>query len=96
MPLSNSYQLETGLKVQGQGIAKFAGLTGHITCVTPHSASEVTPLGHFEHSKVPLWTKNGKKMITADRYLSIHATSLHYLLPFHVISLTVEHVTIIS
>ncbi|CAB3240407.1 unnamed protein product [Arctia plantaginis] len=71
VPLSNSYQLETGLKAQGQGIAKFAGLTGHVTSITPHSASEVTPVGHFEHGKVPLWTKNGKKMITADSYMDL-------------------------
>ncbi|XP_075970776.1 queuine tRNA-ribosyltransferase accessory subunit 2 [Anticarsia gemmatalis] len=71
VPLSNSYQLEPGLKAQGQGIAKFAGLTEHITCVTPHNVSDVTPPGHFELDKVPLWTKNGKKMISADRYMDL-------------------------
>lgn len=71
VPLSNSYQLEPGLKAQGQGIAKFAGLDGHFTCITPHSASEVTPAGHFELGKVPLWTKNGKKLITADSYMDL-------------------------
>lgn len=67
LPLSNSIQLETGVKLQNDGVAKFAGLLGHVTCATLHSLSEVTPSGHFELDRVPLWTKNGKKMITANR-----------------------------
>lgn len=71
VPLSNSLQLEAGLKAQSEGLAKFAGLPGHVTCVTLHNMNEVTPCGHFEVDKVPLWTKHGKKMITADRYVYI-------------------------
>lgn len=67
VPLSNSIQLETGLKVQGEGVGKFAGLPEHVTCATLHNINDVTPLGHFEYDKVPLWTKNGKKMMTAER-----------------------------
>lgn len=67
MPLSNSVQIEPGLKAQGEGVAKFVGLPNHFICVTLHNMSEVTPPGHFELEKVPLWTKNGKKMITAER-----------------------------
>lgn len=67
VPLSNSAQLEAGVKAQGEGVAKFSGLPGHVTCTTLHNINEVTPPGHFEHDKIPLWTKNGKKMITADR-----------------------------
>ncbi|KAL0851334.1 hypothetical protein ABMA28_007154 [Loxostege sticticalis] len=69
VPLSNSAQLENGLKAQGQGVAKFAGLPNHITCATLHGNNELTPPGHFEGNLVPLWTKQGKKMITADRYM---------------------------
>ncbi|CAG9796728.1 unnamed protein product [Diatraea saccharalis] len=71
VPLSNSARLEIGVKAQGEGIAKFAGLQGHVTCATLHNASEMTPPGHFEANFVPMWTKNGKKMITADRYMDI-------------------------
>ncbi|XP_026759004.2 queuine tRNA-ribosyltransferase accessory subunit 2 [Galleria mellonella] len=71
VPLSKSYQLETGLKAQGEGVAKFAGLQNHLTCVTLHGASEITPSGHFESDSVPLWTKNGKKMISANRYMDL-------------------------
>ncbi|XP_059048140.1 queuine tRNA-ribosyltransferase accessory subunit 2 [Achroia grisella] len=71
VPLSKSYQLETGLKAQGEGVAKFAGLQNHLTCVTLHAVSEVTPTGHFESDLVPLWTKNGKKMISANRYMDL-------------------------
>lgn len=59
------------MKAQGQGVGKFAGLPEHVTCVMPHNASEVTPAGHFELETVPLWTKNGKKMISADRYYNV-------------------------
>ncbi|CAH2102735.1 unnamed protein product [Euphydryas editha] len=71
VPLSNSIQLEIGVKVQNDGVAKFAGLSGHATCVTLNNLSEVTPSGHFEPNKVPLWTKNGKKMISANRYMDV-------------------------
>ncbi|XP_023954027.2 queuine tRNA-ribosyltransferase accessory subunit 2 [Bicyclus anynana] len=71
LPLSNSIHLETGVKVQNDGVAKFAGLQGHATCTTLHSLSESTPMGHFELDRVPLWTKNGKKMISADRYMDV-------------------------
>lgn len=69
VPLSNSIQLENGVKVQNDGVAKFAGLSGHGTCVTFSNLSEETPTGHFEFNKIPLWTKNGKKMISSNRYL---------------------------
>ncbi|XP_045447692.1 queuine tRNA-ribosyltransferase accessory subunit 2 [Melitaea cinxia] len=71
VPLSNSIQLETGVKEQNDGVAKFAGLSGHPTCVTLNNLSEVTPNGHFEPNKVPLWTKNGKKMISSNRYMDV-------------------------
>uniref|UniRef100_A0A2H1X3A8 Queuine tRNA-ribosyltransferase accessory subunit 2 n=1 Tax=Spodoptera frugiperda TaxID=7108 RepID=A0A2H1X3A8_SPOFR len=71
VPVSNSLQLEAGMKAQGEGVAKFAGLPEHLTCVAPHNMSEVTPSGHFELDRVPLWTKNGKKMVNADRYMDL-------------------------
>lgn len=67
MPLSNSIHLEPGVKAQGEGVGKFAGLANHVTCVTFYNINDVTPPGHFEYDKAPLWTKNGKKLITADR-----------------------------
>ncbi|XP_045772286.1 queuine tRNA-ribosyltransferase accessory subunit 2 [Maniola jurtina] len=71
LPLSNSIQLENGVKAQNDGVAKFAGLPEHVTCTTLHSLSEVTPSGHFELDRAPLWTKNGKKMVSADRYMDV-------------------------
>lgn len=71
VPLSNSIQLENGVKVQNDGVAKFVGLPGHATCVTFSNLSEETPTGHFESNKIPLWTKNGKKMTSSNRYLKI-------------------------
>ncbi|CAG4979480.1 unnamed protein product [Parnassius apollo] len=71
VPLSNSAHLENGLKAQGKGVARFAGLQEHFTCVTLQNMNEVTPSGHFEVDKVPLWTKHGKKMISADRYMDL-------------------------
>ncbi|XP_013134780.1 PREDICTED: queuine tRNA-ribosyltransferase subunit QTRTD1 homolog [Papilio polytes] len=71
VPLSNSIHLEHGLKAQGEGLAKFAGLQDHFTCVTLQNMNEITPSGHFENDKVPLWTKHGKKMLTADRYMDL-------------------------
>lgn len=68
LPLSNTIHLEPGCKAQGEGVGKFAGLPNHITCVTLHNINDVTPPGHFEYDKAPLWTKNGKKLITAERY----------------------------
>lgn len=67
MPLSNSYHLKNGTKAQGEGVAKFAGLQNHITCVTLHNMNDKIPAGHLEADKVPLWAKQGKKMITAER-----------------------------
>ncbi|KPI97526.1 Queuine tRNA-ribosyltransferase subunit QTRTD1-like [Papilio xuthus] len=71
VPLSNSVHLEHGLKAQGEGIAKFAGLQNYFTCVTLQNMNETTPSGHFENDRVPLWTKHGKKMLTADRYMDL-------------------------
>ncbi|CAH2050202.1 unnamed protein product, partial [Iphiclides podalirius] len=68
VPLSNSIHLENGLKAQGEGVAKFAGLQDYVTCVTLQNMNEVAQAGHFETDKVPLWTKHGKKMISADRW----------------------------
>lgn len=68
VPLSNTMNLETGIKAQGEGVGKFAGLPNHITCMTSYNINDVTPPGHFEYDRVPLWTKNGKKLITAERY----------------------------
>lgn len=68
VPLSNTIHLETGVKAQGEGVAKFACVANHVTCVTLYNIYDVTPPGHFEYDKAPLWTKNGKKLITADRY----------------------------
>lgn len=67
VPLSNSLSLEAGVKAQGKGVSQFAGIPEHVTCVTLNNMNEITPLGHFEPDKVPLWTKQGKKLITADR-----------------------------
>ncbi|XP_063839132.1 queuine tRNA-ribosyltransferase accessory subunit 2 isoform X1 [Ostrinia nubilalis] len=69
VPLCNSSHLENGVKAQGEGIAKFAGLPNHVTCTTLHNTNELTQKGHFEGKMAPLWTKQGKKMITADRYM---------------------------
>ncbi|XP_072945438.1 queuine tRNA-ribosyltransferase accessory subunit 2 [Epargyreus clarus] len=71
VPVSNSMHLENGLKAQNEGVAKFAGLSEHFACVTLHSMSEATPAGHFEQDKMPVWTKNGKKLVTADRYMDL-------------------------
>ncbi|KAJ0182641.1 hypothetical protein K1T71_002010 [Dendrolimus kikuchii] len=71
MPLSNTIKFEQGIKAQGEGIAKFAGLPQHIVCSTVNNINENTPLGHFEMDKVPVWSNNGKKMITADRYMDL-------------------------
>ena len=69
MSLMNCLQLENGVKIQNEGVSKFAGLPEHMTCVSLNNLSEATPPGHFEADKVPLWTKNGKKMLTANRYI---------------------------
>ncbi|XP_068626822.1 queuine tRNA-ribosyltransferase accessory subunit 2 [Battus philenor] len=71
VPLSNSIHLENGLKAQGDNLASFAGLRTHFTCATLQNMNEVVPLGHFETDKVPLWTRHGKKMISADRYMDL-------------------------
>ncbi|KOB75024.1 putative queuine tRNA-ribosyltransferase [Operophtera brumata] len=71
VPLSNSLSLEAGVKAQGKGVAAFAGIPEHVTCVTLNNMNEITPMGHFEPDKVPLWTKQGKKLITADRYMDV-------------------------
>ncbi|XP_050671056.1 queuine tRNA-ribosyltransferase accessory subunit 2 [Leptidea sinapis] len=71
VPLSNSIQLEAGLQAQGEGVAKFAGLPGHVSCATLQNISEITPNGHYELDKVPVWTKNGKKLLTAERYMEL-------------------------
>lgn len=67
VPLSNSLNLQAGVKAQGKGISEFAGISEHVACVTLNNMNEITPLGHFEPDSVPLWTKQGKKLITADR-----------------------------
>lgn len=67
MPLSNIIHTESGVKAQGENLVKFAGLADHINCITFYNINDVTPPGHFEYDKAPLWTKNGKKMITANR-----------------------------
>lgn len=74
LPLSNSVQLENGVKAQGEGVAKFAGLPKHVICATLYNINEIVPPGHFELGKLPLWTKNGKKMITADKYMDLMET----------------------
>ncbi|VVC91014.1 unnamed protein product [Leptidea sinapis] len=71
VPLSNSIQLEAGLQAQGEGVAKFAGLPGHVSCATLQNITEITPNGHYELDKVPVWTKNGKKLLTAERYMEL-------------------------
>ncbi|CAG4965385.1 unnamed protein product [Colias eurytheme] len=71
LPLTSCHQLETGVKAQNEGIGKFSGLPQHVTCVTLQNINENVPPGHFELDKVPLWTKNGKKMITAERYMEL-------------------------
>ncbi|XP_061385725.1 queuine tRNA-ribosyltransferase accessory subunit 2 [Danaus plexippus] len=71
MPLTNSIQLETGVKAQNEGVTKFAGLPEHVACVTVNNFYETVPPGHFEPGKIPLWTKHGKKMITADKYMDL-------------------------
>ncbi|KAI5635727.1 queuine tRNA-ribosyltransferase domain-containing protein [Phthorimaea operculella] len=74
VPLSNTIQLEIGVKAQGHGLAKFAALPDHVICNTLHAVSEIIPPGHFEVDKVPLWTKNGKRMITAEKYMDVMQT----------------------
>lgn len=69
VPLTTTSHLEAGVKAQGEGIAKFAGVTEHITCTTLQNLNDAAPSGHFELDKVPLWTKRGKQMICADRYM---------------------------
>lgn len=70
IPLSSSHQLELGVKAQGEGIAKFASLENHIACMTLSDLNEVTPSGHFESDTVPLWTRNGKKKISPERFVN--------------------------
>ncbi|XP_041975512.1 queuine tRNA-ribosyltransferase accessory subunit 2 [Aricia agestis] len=71
LPLSNSIQLETGCKLQNEGVAKFAGLPEHVTLASLQNVSEETSEGHFEGDKVPLWTRQGKVMISASRYMDV-------------------------
>lgn len=67
MPLSNSLNLETGVRAHNKGVTAFAGIPEHVACVTLNNMNEATPAGHFESDRVPLWTKQGKKMITAEQ-----------------------------
>ncbi|KAI8438286.1 hypothetical protein MSG28_010865 [Choristoneura fumiferana] len=71
VPLSSTSHMEAGVKAQGHGIAKFTGVPNHLICTSLHSLNDATPSGHFELGNVPLWTKHGKKMISAEKYMDI-------------------------
>lgn len=95
LPLSNTIHLEAGVKAQDEGVAKFAGLSNHVTCVTFYNINDVNPPGHFEYDKAPLWTKNGKKLITAERYeifLGFYYSNYEFIYPgvFIWISIIIE------
>ncbi|RVE42557.1 hypothetical protein evm_012790 [Chilo suppressalis] len=90
VPLSNSARLEAGVRAQGEGVAKFSGLQNHITCATLQNVSEITPSGHFETNLVPMWTKNGKKMISADKYMDI----MEIYKPDILLAIADDHITL--
>lgn len=57
----------------GGGIAHFASLPNGpattLTCLAIKDAGERCPSGHHEQDQLPVWTRFGKRSLTAEQYM---------------------------
>lgn len=73
LSVDSTYHMLDAVRAAGNGIASFASLPNgpatSVTCLTVKNAGETCPSGHHEQETMPVWTRYGKRTISAVQYM---------------------------
>lgn len=74
LSLDTTFHMLKAVLAANEGLANFASLGNGtqqcLTCFTLKNQAEVCVSGHHEQDAVPIWTRFGKRMITAHEYMN--------------------------
>lgn len=71
VPLVSTYQYQEVMEEFHGSIAEFVGLKDCLTCVTVQDPGDLTHSGHHQREMIPLWTRQGKVLLSAQQYMNI-------------------------
>ncbi|XP_076760790.1 queuine tRNA-ribosyltransferase accessory subunit 2 [Xylocopa sonorina] len=69
--LTSTVSMFESIKDTSTDFATFVGMKEHINFLTIHDPAYTTPSGFHEPDSIPIWTRNGKRVITASKYMDI-------------------------
>lgn len=71
VPLSSTFSMFESVKCTNTNFANFVSMKEYINFFTIHDPACVTQSGHREAGSIPLWTRNGKRLLTPEKYMDI-------------------------
>ncbi|XP_022907879.1 queuine tRNA-ribosyltransferase accessory subunit 2 [Onthophagus taurus] len=71
IPIASTYQYQEILSEQNENISQFVGLKDCVSCVTVQDPGDLTQPGHHYKDHVPVWTRHGKILVNAGKYMDI-------------------------
>ncbi|CAL7935665.1 unnamed protein product [Xylocopa violacea] len=69
--LTSTVSMFESIKDTSTNFATFVGLKEYINFLTIHDPAYSTLSGFHETDSIPVWTRNGKRVITANKYMDI-------------------------
>lgn len=74
LSVDSTYHMLDAVRAAGNGISAFASLPNGpattLTCLAVKNAGETCPSGHHEQDTLPVWTRYGKRTLSAAQYMS--------------------------
>ncbi|XP_060519296.1 queuine tRNA-ribosyltransferase accessory subunit 2 [Cylas formicarius] len=71
IPLVSVHQYQDAIRLYEGRVSEFVGNRDNLTCITLHDPANLTKQGHHVKGKVPVFTKHGKVLYSADMYVDM-------------------------
>ncbi|XP_025837469.1 queuine tRNA-ribosyltransferase accessory subunit 2 isoform X2 [Agrilus planipennis] len=71
IPLTSTYSFHQAMSQFEGNIASFVGMKDCLSYMTVQDPGELTQSGHHVKDNIPIWTRGGKVMINADKYMDL-------------------------
>ncbi|XP_034195462.1 queuine tRNA-ribosyltransferase accessory subunit 2 isoform X3 [Osmia lignaria lignaria] len=69
--LTSTVSMLESIKDCNVNFSEFVGMKEYLNFLTTHDPCYATPSGYHQPDSIPLWTKNGKHMLTPSKYMDI-------------------------